>query len=275
MRHVVLFFAVILMAAGLGGCIRVNTRIAVKKDGSGTVTERVLMNAPLLKTMASSSKEGKNGSPGSMPERKSLEKNAAAMGEGVGLKGVRAFSEDGFEGYEAVYVFRDISKVRVSGRPDEKGTADSLRAAGAAATEGDRISFRFIKGMPSRLVIMLPEERSLIDPVKKKDAPAQQPSPEQEKLSLAIIREMFRGTRMTLDIEVEGTVLSTDASCRDAVGRIVLADVDFNRLLDAGNDKAMLMLTGSGSTSGSGKELINRVPGIAGETKKQVSVVFQ
>lgn len=274
MRHFVLFSAVLLMAAGLAGCIKVSTRVAVKPDGSGVVIERVLMNTSYIKGMMAGSGSENSFSASSLPERKSLEKSAAAMGEGVSLKSFRSYSENGFAGYEAVYAFRNISSLRVSGRPDEKGSADSLAVSGKKKPADDRISFRFMKGAPSRLVIVMPEDKSLVEPAKKADSPSQPPTPDQQKLSQAIIREVFKGTRMTLAVEVQGSIVSADATCREGA-EIILADVDFDRLLEAGNDKAMLDLAGYGSSSGSPLEMINRVPGIKGETKREVSVLFQ
>ncbi|MBM3162230.1 MAG: hypothetical protein FJZ79_02670 [Chlorobi bacterium] len=273
MRRVVSFFIVVL-AVFLGGCIRVSTHITVMKNGSGTVTERVLMNTPLLKAIATSSKEGENRAPGSMPDRKSLEKNAKDMGEGVRLKSVRKYIEGGFEGYEAKYHFRDITKVRVSGTPDDKASVDSLRAGSISPSRKERISFRFSGGEPSQLVIVLPAENAVLGSPKPADTPKQPPTAEQQKLSLAIMREFFRGTRITLAVEVGGTIVRTDAACREG-SQIILADVDFDRVLEAGDDKTLLNLSGYGSSPDIPKEMLNRVPGMKGESKREVNVVFQ
>jgi len=195
------------------------------------------------------------------------------MGDGVRLKSFRNYREGDFEGYEAVYSFSDVNRLKVSGRPDESLERDSLVKAAAQAAR-EPILFRFSKGVPSRLVIVMPEEKSVIEPAAKGDSPSTPPTPEQQKLSLAIIREVFKGTRMTLSVGVEGSVVSTSAACRDG-SRIILAEVDFDRLLGQENqDSALLNLTGYGSSPDSVRNMLNRVPGMRGETGREVTVLF-
>lgn len=274
MRHVVSFFVVLFLAGTLSGCIRVSTHVTVRPDGGGSVTERVLMNMAYMKTMmtAAGDAQGKVQTTSS-PDRKRLEKSAAAMGEGVRLKSFRNYREGDFEGYEAVYSFSDINRLKVSGRPDENVEQDSP-AKGNTPQAREPVLFRFSKGSPSKLVIVMPEEKSVIEPAKKGDPPSVPPTPEQQKLSLAIIREVFKGTRMTLSVGVEGTLVSTSAVCREG-SRIILAEVDFDRLLGQENqDSALLNLTGYGSSPDSVRNMLNRVPGMRGETGSEVTVLF-
>lgn len=273
MRHAVSFFVVLLLGAALDGCIRVSTHVAVRPEGGGRVTERVLMNMAYMKTMMAGSGDvqGKMEKTSS-PDRKTLERNASAMGEGVRVESFRHYREGDFEGYEAVYSFSDINRLRVSGRPDEGVERDAPAKGGTSSREP--ILFRFSKGTPSKLVIVMPEEESLLKPAAKSDPPSAPPTPEQQKLSLAIIREVFKGTRMTLSVGVEGRLVSTSAVCREG-SRIILAEVDFDRLLgDENQAPALLNLTGYGSSPDSVRDMLNRVPGVRGETGREVTVLF-
>ncbi|MCF8382021.1 MAG: hypothetical protein K9G39_00270 [Chlorobium sp.] len=274
MRHVFSFFVALLLGSALSGCIRVSTHVTVRPDGGGNVTERVLMNMAFMKTMMNGSGDAKsNMQTASSPDRKALEKSAAAMGDGVRLKSFRHYQEGDFEGYEAVYSFSDINRLKVSGRPDESLASDSLAKGGTPAAR-EPILFRFRKGVPSTLVIVMPEEKSLLEPASKSSTPSKPPTPEQQKLSLAIIREVFKGTRMTLSVGVDGSLVSTNAVCREG-SRIILADVDFDRLLGTENqDSALLNLTGYGSSPDSLTEMLNRVSGLRGETGREVTVLF-
>ena len=70
----------LMVLSVLQGCIRVSTRVSVNPDGSGTVTERVVMNLSYLKSMLGSEKAEKQGGPAAVPSREDLEKIASVMG---------------------------------------------------------------------------------------------------------------------------------------------------------------------------------------------------
>lgn len=269
-------FIVLMSAALLQGCIRVSTTVSVNPDGSGTVTERLLMNRSYFKTMFGLGKGEKQTSAADIPSRENLEKNASAMGEDVRLKSVRKYTEGLFEGYEAVYTFRDVARINISGRPDERRDADSLRTESVIGSgRNDRVGFRFSRDSLATLVIVLSESRSLLEPEIRGTPPPTPPAPDQQKLSLAIFREAFKGTRMRLVVGFRGEIVSSNAECMDG-SEVVLADVDFDRLLlEESHEDALLNLTGYGSVSPSPGELFNRVPGVRGETKQKVTVVFR
>lgn len=275
LRSVVLLF-MLIVAVVLQGCIKVTTRVSVNPDGSGTVTERVLMNLSFMKSMLDSEKGEHKSRAADIPSHEDLKKSASAMGEGVRVKGVRNCTEGLFEGYEAVYAFRDVARITISGRPDERKEADSVSTAPVSGGDSKgRISFRFFKGFPAKLVIVLPEEKSLLEPAQQEERMTAPPAPDQQKLALAIIREAFRGTRMRLAVDIQGQIISTDAVCLDG-SEVVLADVDFDKLLlEENQDAALLNLTGYGSSSGAIRDMLNRVPGVRGEPKQEVTVVFQ
>jgi len=275
MRQVIKVLFLLLVAIGLEGCIRVSTLVSVNPDGSGLLTERVAMNISYMSMMDSSAKGDEKKKGVSLPDRDALGKSAEAMGEGVKPVSVRAFTDGSYEGYEVVYAFRNISRMQVSGAMNERPGMDSTLMVNSSPSLKDQVRFRFIKGSPATLVILLPEEQALLAPAKKGDEPVKPPSPEQQKLSLAIIRELFKGTRMTLAVDVQGDIVKTDAECRDG-SRVILADIDFDQLLlEENQDETLLNLAGYGRSPDSPGDILNRVPGMRGETKRKVSVVFQ
>jgi len=276
MRRLAAVFMVLMTAVLLQGCIRVSTTVSVNSDGSGRVTERVLMNLSYFRTMLGPEKGEKQTSAADIPSRENLEKTAAAMGEGVRLHNVRKYTEGPFEGYEAIYSFRDVSRLTISGRPDERRESDSRQTA--SVRDGDRnsrVGFRFSRDSLATLVIVMPENRSLLEPENKADSLSTPPTPDQQKLALAIMREAFKGTKMRLAVAVRGIIVSSDADCMDGA-EAVLADVDLDRLLsEKSHEEALLNLTGYGSVSSSPGEFLNRVPGVRGETKQMVTVVYR
>ncbi|ACD90606.1 MAG: hypothetical protein HGA57_06215 [Chlorobium limicola] len=275
MRQVIQLLVLLLVAVGFEGCIRVSTLVSVNPDGSGRLTERVAMNVSYMSMMGSSAKGDEKKKGVSLPDRDALRKSAEAMGEGVTPISVRAFTDGSYEGYEAVYAFRNVSRIQVSGAMSERMGMDSTRMVNSSPSLNDQVRFRFIKGSPATLDIYLPEEQALFTPAKKGDAPVTPPSSEQQKLSLAIIRELFKGTRMTLAVEVQGNIVKTNAECREG-SRVILADVDFDQLLlEENQDNTLLNLTGYGRSPEAVGDILNRIRGMRGETKREVSVVFQ
>jgi len=275
MRQVIKVLFLLLVAIGLDGCIRVSTLVSVNPDGSGRLTERVAMNTSYMSIMGGSAKGDEKKKGVSLPDRDAFRKSAEAMGEGVTPVSVRAFTDGSYEGYEAVYAFRNISTIQVSGAMNERPGMDSTLMVNRSPSLKDQVRFRFTKGKPSTLVIILPEEKVLLTPAKKGDEPVKQSSPEQQKLSLAIIRELFKGTRMTLAVDVQGDIVKTDAECREG-SRLILADIDFDQLLlEENQDETLLNLAGYGRSPDAPGDILNRVPGMRGETKRKVSVVFQ
>ncbi|MBN1279208.1 MAG: hypothetical protein JW989_05455 [Chlorobiaceae bacterium] len=276
MGRLAVVIIMLMVLSVLQGCIRISTRVSVNPDGSGTVTERVVMNLSYLKSMLGSEKAEKQGGSANVPSREDLEKIASVMGDEVRLKGVRNYTDGFFEGYEAVYSFKDVAGISISGRPDKQSGVDSLRAVSVSGSDRkDRIGFRFFRGSPAKLVIVMPKQNSLLEP-EKNDSQANPPTnPDQQKLSLAIIREAFSGTRMRLAVAVTGEIVSTDAACMDSA-EVILADVDFDRLLmEEDPDAALLRFMGYGSDTEAISDMLNRVPGVRGEIKKEVTVLFQ
>lgn len=144
--------------------------------------------------------------------RKNAEEAALKIGKGVRLKSFRVTSDNGFERQDAVYEFRDINTLRVYSTflNNPWKEKDSLRVpeGNSAATE-KYVSFRFSKGRPSKLVIVMPE---LEKPV---SAVAQKRSPEQEKLISELMPLSYKDIYGSLIVDVVGSVVSSDADCRE------------------------------------------------------------
>ena len=51
MKKVLLSFVIVIVLLFLSGCIEIQTKVSVNKDGSGTVEEMVLMSNEMIKMM--------------------------------------------------------------------------------------------------------------------------------------------------------------------------------------------------------------------------------
>ena len=102
----------------LNGCIDVQTRINVNKDGSGTIRETMLLSRETV-MMLQGFKSGFGDSAKSKDDidlfkENELRKKAADYGSGVTYVSGEKISKDGQEGYTVLYKFKDINKLRMN-----------------------------------------------------------------------------------------------------------------------------------------------------------------
>lgn len=107
----------VFAATIFNGCIEKSTVVKVKKDGSGLIHHREYAN-----TKAAMGAMGGLGAEGettvvedkSIPTEEELKAKVKEMGEGVALKTFRqGKNEKDWEGYEAIYTFEDINKIKL------------------------------------------------------------------------------------------------------------------------------------------------------------------
>ncbi|MGD9904271.1 MAG: hypothetical protein AB7U83_12465 [Vicinamibacterales bacterium] len=242
---------VVLAAVASTGCLDVATRITVRPDGSGTITQRLLVSTRGLEDALGGLgfKPSGSASRRTPPNAADLRTDAGRAGEGVALVSVTpTTAPDGFEGAEAVYAFRDIRKLR----------ADEFLMPGPAGGGGDsRIAVRFTKTPQGTSLLALAfDER----PAKKASAGAG-PGPQDfsdlgDAKAREMVKTMFRGFKVRLDLEVEGEVVRTVADHVDG-RRITLLAVDMDALF--ADEQALARLEGT-----TGAELVDLRPLLAG-----------
>ncbi len=259
-------FMALLMT--LAGCFEVSTVVHVKPDDSGTVSERMLMSRESLSQMQALGDKDRKEGPGSMPEKEKLEKKSADFGEGVIFVDVYPVRTRTHEGYEAVYAFRDINTLRVSRNPDPATSADS--SAAPPKKEKQYVRFKFVKGDPSGLFIELDQEPE------KGETTSSAPSttPEQQKMAAELMKQFFKGMRVFLAVDVQGTVTGADASYRKG-NMITLVDMDFDKLMAHPREFAAFNALGPDPSPEKMQKVIKKIPGLKIETRKEVQVRFR
>lgn len=270
--------AVVTCVAFLGGCFQVETKVRVNPDGSGTVEERMLMSDKVIKQIDEMSRafagpEAKS-EPFTLHDQKELRKRAGTMGEGVKFVSSKAISSNGYTGYRAVFSFRDINKLRLS----QEGPKKSAESSGEQEKSGGKpFAFRFTPGKEARLVVV----QSKNEPSERKEEPKAgteatpegqeaKPTltPEQEREAM----EMVKGMRFSMVVEVNGKVLSSNATHRDG-SRVTVIEFDLDKM---GNDPEKLrILKNADPTNYAGmKELMKSFPGIKADLNDQIEIVF-
>ncbi|MCI0707546.1 MAG: hypothetical protein L0Y80_08705 [Ignavibacteriae bacterium] len=273
MRFTAVTIVVLLCALFLTGCFEVETVIHVKRDGSGTVHERIVLKSDMMImmiTMAKMNDEGaeRNRGKGLFNEQELREK-ASAMGEGVRYTSSKIFTGDEGEGYEATYTFRDVNTLRVSMTPDLQPEAMKTGEEGEGQEEEDQeLRFEFRKGSPATLVVYVPP----VDRNNDQDSTEQQTDEESEE-GLQMARTMLKDLRISAVVEVEGTVVESDATFRDK-SKITLTDIDFDKLTEDENLIRTAMKSRNLSDE-EAKELMKKYPGLKIELNRKTTVRFK
>jgi hypothetical protein len=262
----------IVLLFTMAGCLEVSTVVSVKPDGTGTVAERLLMSKASFGQMSSLAEGDKKGQQGQIPDKAALEKKSLEMGEGVHFISVRPVATKSHEGYEALYSFRDINLLQVNSSPDSGVSADSASGEQAPKKKKKFVHFLFKQGTPSRLVIVMDQEKEA-GPSSTVAAKPQQ-NPEQLKMATSIMKQFFKGMRVFMAVDINGSILSTNATHRKEK-RITLMDVDFDKLLAKPKQFASFAALGSDPSSKEMQKIMKKIPGIKLETQKEVEVSFQ
>jgi len=275
---------VLLASMGLilGGCLQTETKIKVEKDGSGTVEQRVIMRKDIVEMMqgmqAAMGGTAPSGS-GVFNEDK-LKEDANRMGPEVRMLEARPITTEAGSGYVVRYGFTDINRIKVPETPLLGDTPGNQ--PGGISTEGSIITFKFSKGNPATLEVLFRKDEGSKGSGEKierksggiskeeKEGEEEEGSPEQDK---AMMQELLRDMKLSIRVEVGGTITSTNADYRSG-SVVTLMDVDFNALLE--NKEAFEKLTGDKvNTLDELKEFSRKYRGLQMETKEQVQVKFR
>ncbi|NTV06672.1 MAG: hypothetical protein HGA59_09250 [Chlorobiaceae bacterium] len=263
----------VVMLVTMAGCLEISTIVRVKPDGTGTVTERLLISKASFSQTHSLNDKDKKGQPGQVPEKVELEKKTREMGEGVRFISIRPVSTKTHEGYEALFAFRDINLLQVNRNPDSGISADS--ASGEKAQEKKKQYIRFVlkEGSPSKLLIMMEHEKGAsVSPSSAAAKPQQ--NPEQLKMVANIMKEFLKGMRIFMAVDIDGSLLGTNATYRKGQ-RITLMDVDFDKLIANPEQFTSFSSSGTELSSEEMQKIMKKIPGIRMETKKEVEVSFK
>ncbi len=217
------------LAALVTGCINSATLLKIKPDGSGTIEQTMLMNMQALRPMMQGLEQQGAKPAGPAVNEADLKRAAERMGGVTYVSGEPIKGPNGFEGVKALYSFEDITKVRVDQDPQMTGSTTGFSASPAAKPEEDAVQFKLAKAAGvSTLTITFPD--------KPGDASKAAPGPESggpdmsNPQMLAMMKSMFDGFKVNIDLEVLGTIVKTDADYVSG-SKITLLEMDFAQLL--------------------------------------------
>jgi hypothetical protein len=277
MKHI-RWIACSLAMVFLSGCFQEKTVIRVNPDGSGTVEEQMLLSKKLVAQLEEMMKgfggEGDDtkAKPMELFEPAKLKEQARKMGQGVTYRSGKKVETADYTGYTATFAFTDISKLKIS-----QQSGDALGDTGGKDDGSTPVTFRFAKGTPATLTVIMPKEKKAEAPKDKvataTATPAAPDAPGEMDEETRKMMELFLGMRYTLEVEVNGSVVSSNATHRDGK-RITLVDFDLAKLGEMAAKMEKLNKL-KGGLFDDPRALVKEFPGLKMELNDKLTVVFR
>jgi hypothetical protein len=218
------FVALACLSALVTGCINSATLLKIKPDGSGTIEQTMLMNVATLKPMLQGFEQQTGKPAGPVVNEADLKRAAERMGGVTYVSGEPVKGPNGFEGVKAIYSFEDINKVRIDQDPQMTGSTSGFSAG--QKEDDDPVQFKLAKAAGvSTLTVTFPDK-----PTEAGKTPEASGPDMSNPQMLAMMKSMFDGFKVAIDMEVLGTIVKTDADYVSG-SKITLLEMDFAQLL--------------------------------------------
>jgi len=256
-----IFLTFVPFALILSGCLQVHTVVKVNIDGTGTIEESVTYgkSIAILKEIFDDERN----------ELSELRDRSRSYGEGVSYVSSNRIRTKEGRGHRVTYAFTDVNTIRLNQNPDRVvSTGEKKTETGKPKTKDEYVTFRFTKGEPARLAILMPQEdRSTVTVRKDKK------SRSRDEEGLDIARWLVGDLEISTVVEIEGRVVESNATFRRG-STITLIDIDLDDLLDSEGflDEASQYEEMSLNDA---KRLMKKYPGIKVELNREVTVSFR
>jgi hypothetical protein len=219
----------VFVLTGLGiiasGCINSASLIRVKPDGSGTIEQTTLVNLAAVKGMMAGmgAAAGKEAGDAGLNEA-----DFKRAGERMGVRpvSITPVKEGNFQGQKAIYAFDDITKIRVDQDPQMSGSTSGRFASATGSKNPIRFGLTR-QGGTSVLTISVDEKIAAEASSKAQQAPSLD---QIDPAMMQMIKTMFDGFRVAINLEVDGKIVKTNADYVEG-SRITLLEVDMASVL--------------------------------------------
>lgn len=246
----------------LSACFEVSSVVTVNKDGTGSIEETALVGAQMKAMMASMPADGGGeGGPNMkdiLPDKAKAEERAKKLGEGVTVKSHEPVKmPDGREGVKVTYAVADLSKLKY--QPFDAKEKDE-------GEEKKPMTFALSGGT---LTVSIPPDKT-----KEKSGEEKPKMPaEQMQAQMAMMKPMFAGMRMAVQIKGGGGIASSDASHLSG-DTVTIMDVQFDKLMEKPEvfGKFMESADDKSMTAAQAAEQFKGVDGIKIEGKEKVTI---
>ena len=265
MKKIILSLAALAMAFILPSCIEYETKITLNKDGSGTITEEMLIGADAIAMMQ---QQGQNPFADQRDEAK-LKAKASQYGQDVTFVKVEDITrKNGSKGVRATYAFTDINKVslglnqQIADLSSKKPGAQAEQAKDIA--EDAKATFSYTN---EKLTIKIPQPEAGKEDGAAGDGEAKKAnSPDPQ---MAMMAEFLRGMKMSVLVTFASGIAETDAS-HHADDTITLFELDFDEVMKNPDGLDALSALDPKKPEKIG-EAITKIKGAKVETKKEIN----
>lgn len=246
----------------LSACFEMTSVVTVNKNGTAVIEETALLGAQ-LKAMMGSLGDQAGGPPGQpslkdlVPDKAKAEERAKKLGQGVTVKSHEAVKmPDGREGVKVTYAVADVNKLQY--KPFEAKQQDG--------TESKPMTFALSGGTVS--VSMPPDKPKNKPAAEKPKVPA-----EQMQAQMAMMKPMFAGMRMAVQIKGAGGIASSDATHLNG-DTVTIMDIQFDKIMEKPDifTKFMESADDKEMTPAQAAEKFKGVDGIKVEGKEKISI---
>lgn len=268
MKYIKQFLLLFISVSVLSGCLQVDTKVHVNKDGSGTIEENVLMSDAVIdmmnQFMSSFRDSAKVPEEFNLYKEEELKVKSSDYGEGVEYISGEEIKIDGWQGYKALYSFEDLNTITLETDPNTKVELDQKEGI----KKKEYFSFKFIRGDVSELIIDRPEVKSMF----VTDETGTEEGSVNEELDDSFIK-LMEGMKVKISMSFDGDIVETNASYVEG-SQVDLLYIDFGELFK--NKESLEMLKSHPPDNlEEMKAIVENLPGMEVELQKPVFIKFE
>jgi hypothetical protein len=228
MKKIKTLFVFILLPLLFSGCLQVETTLFVKKDGSGTINEKVLFSKTfvnMIKDFAQAFQDSSSTEEFNLYEEENIIGDAKDYGDGVVYVSHEKIDNNNWEGYQVIYSFDDVSKIKIAPDPDSK--IDLEEEAVSNELHKEFYFFKFIKGDTPQLIIDRPDIELSSDSNETADSTDYVQNDDEEGEEYV---KLMEGMKIDILVQVDGEIENTNATYVDG-SKVTLFQMDFGEMM--------------------------------------------
>jgi hypothetical protein len=276
----VLMLAVALVVAT--GCMQIENTVTIRPDGSGTISERVVISSQMSMMMESmASMDSSADESGQMFSEENVRDRDPYPG--TQLDGVTMIDDMSGRGYESVYTFSDIREVafRPSSpaevMPEDAQSGGKMKIGNSGSEMLNELDMEFTPGSPATLLVRIPRDatadESDVEMEREMDMEDGGDGPDMsDPQQLRMLRMMFRDARFRVAVNVEGDIVETNATHRSG-NTVTLFDFNFGEMVQ--DTSALRQFMEFSEKENADPSEISDLPGVTVENQKEVTIRFE
>jgi hypothetical protein len=240
------FVTLVLVVPALAGCITSETLIRLNADRSGTIEQLILVNMKTLEELprmmgemmggeGKSSSSSKTSSHFDAFDEAQLRADAATLGDGVRFVSTEKVVRGDMQGAKVVYAFDDVSTLTIQPDPPMSATGGT----GPKASGSDPLDLQFARLPNGNALLTVHFDEAGGAKGSKAPATGKTGSDPMPAGMEDMMRQMFDGFRVAIDVEVNGPIVRTSSPFVEGT-RVTVLEMDLGLLLrDRANLKTL------------------------------------